>query len=103
MPLSPSTIHKYPEGTAANRSNLAMRKGCDSILSTTTVQVDGTIAACCGLGMRLIPELQLGNVRDTELIDAQQKAENDFLKRWIRAEGQERILEWASTHDPEIE
>jgi hypothetical protein len=103
MPLSPSIVHKYPDGIAANKTNLASFKGCDSVLSTTTVQADGRIAACCGLGMRLIPELQLGDVQDTELADAQQKAENDFLKRWIRAEGPERILDWASTHDPEIE
>ena len=27
------------------------RKGCESCLSTTSVQADGRIAACCGLGM----------------------------------------------------
>jgi len=103
MPLSPSVTQKYPDGIAINRRNLAMRQGCDSILSTTTIQADGRIAACCGLGMRLIPELQMGNIRDTNIADADQRAADDFLKRWMRVEGPEHILAWSSTHNPEIE
>jgi len=101
-PLTPSMINQYPEGMAVNRSNLAMRKGCTSILSTTTIQADGKISPCCGLGIRLIPELQLGNIGETNLAEADRSAADDFLKRWIRVEGPEKILAWASTHDPEI-
>jgi len=103
MPLSPSWIHGYPDGAAVNASNLSRRTGCDSVLATTTIEADGRMAACCGLGMRLIPELQIGHVSDTRLEDADKLAESDFLKHWIRLEGPERILAWASTHDPDIE
>jgi len=102
MPLSPSTVNDYPSNIVINESNISSCKGCDSILSTTTVQANGDIGACCGLGMRLIPELQLGNIRVTRLSQADQEAANDFLKRWIKVEGPERILAWASTHDSEI-
>lgn len=54
-PLTPFKTNQYPEGMAINRSNLAMRKGCASILSTTTIQADGKISPCCGLGIRFIP------------------------------------------------
>ncbi|WP_245233329.1 radical SAM protein [Paenibacillus maysiensis] len=103
MPLSPSTLNKYPDGVTVNRSNLALCKGCDSILTTTTIQADGQIAACCGLGMRKIPELKLDSIRETKLATADQTAGEDFLKRWLRVEGPERILAWASDHKSNIE
>jgi organic radical activating enzyme len=103
MPLSPYITAKYPDGVAINKKNLALRKGCDSVLTTTTVQADGRIAACCGLGMRQIPELQTGDIRKDKLADAEQAAADDFLKHWIRVEGPEHILAWASTHNAAIE
>ena len=103
MPLSPMRTYSYPEGLAANRNNLAVRTGCDSVLGTTTIQADGRIGACCGLGMRLIPELQIGTIEETSLEDADKRAADDFLKRWIRVEGPERILAWAAEIDQNIE
>jgi hypothetical protein len=103
MPLSPSRVSQYEPDVATNRANLASRTGCDSVLATTTIQADGRIAACCGLGMRLVPELQIGRVGETSLADADAAAGDDFLKRWIRVEGPEKILAWASTIDPSID
>jgi organic radical activating enzyme len=103
MPLSEILIGRYAEGTTTNRSNLAERTGCDSVLATTTVQPDGQITACCGLGVRMIPELAVGDITDTTLAAADKDAAEDFLKRWIRVEGPERILDWASRYDPAIE
>jgi Radical SAM superfamily len=103
MPMSPSLPGAYPEGLTANSSNLGKFGGCDSCLNTTTVQADGKIAACCGLGMRGIPELQIGHIGSTTLADADKAAADDFLKRWIRVEGPVRILSWAATHNPKIQ
>lgn len=103
MPLSPKTVNVYPEDVAINEENVSGCKGCDSILTTTTIQANGQIGACCGLGMRVIPELQLGHIDDVSLKEAEQVARNDFLKRWIRIEGPEKILAWATTHDDSIE
>jgi pyruvate-formate lyase-activating enzyme len=103
MPLSPSRINSYPDGHAANSRNVSTRSGCDSILSTTTVQADGTLGACCGLGMRQIPELHLGDIQSVGIQEADKRAGDDFLKRWIRVEGPERILAWAAEIDPSIE
>jgi len=103
MPLSSSVIAKYNDGMLTNSSNVNTTKGCDNVLKTTTIEADGTIAACCGIGMRIIPELHLGNIHDTKLEDADKKAADDFLKHWIRVEGPERILAWASKYNPEID
>jgi len=103
MPLSPSRTYSYPDGQAVNRSNVSACPGCDSILTTTTVQADGRIAACCGLGIRRIDELQLGRVGSLSIQEADERAGNDFLKRWIKVQGPEKILAWAAEIDPEIE
>jgi hypothetical protein len=67
------------------------------------VQADGEISPCCGLGIRFVSELRIGNIRDTTLEQADRRASEDFLKRWIHVEGPERILAWAAAHDPSIE
>lgn len=103
MPIRPDRRHSYPEGYLLNRSNVAVKTGCTSCLTTTTVQADGRIAACCGIGMRTVPELQVGRVDTTTLREADQAGADDFLKRWIRLEGPEKILAWAAGIDPEIE
>jgi hypothetical protein len=103
MPMSPYKTSTYQGGMVANRANVASRPGCNSCLSTTTVQADGRIAACCGLGMRTIPELQIGHIEKNTLTDADGVAADDFLKRWIRIEGPERILAWAAEHDEDIQ
>jgi pyruvate-formate lyase-activating enzyme len=103
MPLSSSIVSPYPEGVAISASNLARCGGCHSVLSTTLIEADGTIAACCGIANQRIPELHVGNIGETKLSDADRAAADDFLKRWIRVEGPERILAWAASHDPAIE
>lgn len=103
MPLSYAKVGQYPAGIAVNAGNLHTRTGCNSCLSTTTLQADGRLAACCGLGMRRIAELQLGNIGSVTLAEADANAEDDFLKRWIRVEGPEKILAWAAKHDQTID
>ena len=47
---------------------------CTDIMKTTTIQANGSIAACCGIGMQLIPELQVGNITNENLNDAENRA-----------------------------
>ncbi len=62
--------NSYRDGSTVNWGNVATRTGCTSILSTTAVQADGRIGACCGLGMRTVPELQVGRVGFTTIAEA---------------------------------
>ena len=103
MPLSPTKTSRYAAGTATTSQNLPMRTGCVNCLGTTTLLPDGAMSACCGTGMRSIAELQLGNIRQITIGEAYRQASDDFLKRWIRVEGPEKILAWASTKDPGIQ
>jgi len=103
MPLNPSKIEHYPEGVAINRSNVAAAGGCDSVLQTYVMQADGRIGACCGLGMRITPELNVGNSQGEQFLKtAIREAESDLLKLLLRYKGPEQLLAWAATKDPEI-
>jgi len=103
MPLKPSEIERYPEGTAVNSNNLASTGGCDSVLQTYVIQADGRIGACCGLGMRITPELNVGvSSGDSFLQDAIHEAESDLLKILLHYKGPEKLLAWASMKNPEI-
>jgi organic radical activating enzyme len=103
MPLNHATVHNYPEGCATDRRNTPLRSGCDSVLQTYTVQADGRVGSCCGLGLRVIPELNVARVDEPGFLRrAIVDSEEDFLKLWIHYQGPERILAWAAQHNPEI-
>jgi hypothetical protein len=103
MPLSPLAIERYPEGTAVNSNNIASRGGCGSVLQSYVVQADGRIGACCGLGMRIIPELNVGVSRgELFLQNAIRDAESDLLKLLLHYKGPEKLLAWAASKNPEI-
>jgi hypothetical protein len=104
MPLDPETTERYPDGCAADRANVGGRPGCDNVLQTYVVQADGRVGSCCGIGMRLIPELNVATVDDPDfLARAISESEDDFLKLWIHTDGPEKILAWAAEKDPSID
>ena len=88
---------------AVNRSNLSQCTGCDSLLTATTVQANGIVSPCCGLGIRFVPELQVGHIDAGTIAQADDRARQDPLKQRIHEEGPERILAWAADRDPRIQ
>lgn len=103
MPLDPTVLERYPPGVAANRLTLKSHIACHNVLQTYTVQADGLVGACCGIGMRKIPELNVATVDDPDfLLHAVEEAESDFLKLWIHYKGPEQILAWAAAINPSI-
>lgn len=103
MPVSPFRTETYETGHAVDRGNLSMRSGCESILETYTVEPDGVVTSCCGLGANIIPELHVGQVSDPDaLATAMERSEGDLLKLAIRYMGPEKILAWAASLDPYI-
>lgn len=104
MPLDYNTVDSYPDGLVANTSNVDGRTGCDSIFGTHTLQANGTLGVCCGLGMQRIPELQMGKFdrQTTSLQQLQQEAELDVTKLLIRQIGPERLLARVAKFDSRI-
>ena len=103
MPLDENVLLDYPDGYLVNNDNVGAKNGCDSIINTTTVLADGRIMACCGLGTQTIPELEVGNIGRDTFADVDRRNSDDFLKRWIRVEGPEKILAWAAEQDHTID
>ncbi len=103
MPLNPSKQEEYPDGMTANSENVHIKKGCDSVLQTYVLAGDGRVASCCGLGMRLIKELNVGEAKgDDFLSNAVEDSESDFFKVLLHYRGPERILAWAASKDERI-
>lgn len=103
MPLDPLEIETYPAGVAADRLSFKAQMACHNVLQTYTVQADGKVGACCGIGMRKIPELNVATIDMPDFLrTAIEEAENDFLKIWIHYKGPDQILAWAASKDPSI-
>jgi organic radical activating enzyme len=104
MPLNPMQVEKYPQGVAVNIKNISASLGCSSVLQTYVIQPNGNIGSCCGLGMRIVRELNTGSSDEGDffLRDAIENAEKDFLKMWIHYMGPEKILAWAATKNSSI-
>jgi hypothetical protein len=101
-----SSLNPFPStkpAGAVNRSNLEARRGCDDLYAKTTIQANGAISPCCGLGIRLVPDLEIGRIATDSLAECESRAQKDALLQRIRAEGPERILAWAAARDPRIQ
>ena len=108
MPIRHDNIAEYQEGIYANKKNVARRTGCESILSNYVVQGSGKIAPCCGLGMRTVPELQIGDAVNrgndkNPLATAIKEAERDLFLYALHKIGPEKIVAWAAQKDPSIQ
>lgn len=94
MPLNSDLISDLSNDRLAQRNNLGSRPGCDNILSTHTIQANGDITVCCGLGIQQVSALTVGNaVRDKySFEELGELAESDLVKLLIRELGPERLL-----------
>jgi len=88
--------HKATQSRFAKGNQTA----CSTILSVLAVTPDQRLSSCCGLLMNHIAPLSLGSVAQDTLTSVIARAPNDLLKLWLRVEGPERILEFASRYLP---
>lgn len=101
-PISPYQYGRYPDGWAFDHHHSEAGGGCQELFSMMTVQANGVLSACCGLGIRWVSDLAFGTIRDTTLAEAERQARQRFLLRWLRTHGPQGILAWASAHDSGI-
>lgn len=102
MPVDYRKTAIYPEGVAVNAGNLNSRDTCSSVLATYTLQGDGKMGACCGIGMRMIPELNPCEA-DVDLGVVIAESEADLMKLLLRYLGPFKLLAWAAGKDPSID
>lgn len=105
MPLDFGEVADYPKSSYSNSSNLDSRSGCHSIFNTHTLQSNGMVAVCCGLGIRNLQQLQIEKFRSgfTSFQAIEQVAEADLMRLLVKRLGPERVLSKAAIIDPSIE
>lgn len=104
MPLEHSRVGTYPEGSMASTDNLGSKTGCESLFETHTVQANGRIGICCGLGMRTVSQLQFDHIDNlVSFNDVAHRAELDLVKILIKQIGPERLLARLAKSNPEIQ
>lgn len=104
MPMDLNTPGDYPAYHYATKENLGQRTGCESLFSTHTLQADGNIAICCGLGIRHISDLQVGafDRHTTSFSEVEREAEANLVRLLVKRFGPERLLSKLSQLDPSI-
>jgi hypothetical protein len=101
--LNPNIKGEYPDNTLINKQNIAAHTGCESILQTYTLHDQNQIAACCGIGMKLIPELSISFKKSKNYLkNAIINSEKDYFKLWLHSSGPEKILAWAAEKNSNI-
>lgn len=103
-PLNPAVMGDYVDNQRANKSNLAARGGCDSLFSTPTLQADGSMAICCGIGMQQLETLRMGyfDMRDISFSEICASAELDLVKLMVKHFGPEQTIAMASEFNSKI-
>ena len=103
MPLSPNKLEHYANDKTVSKENVVGREGCSSVLQSYSIEPDRKVTACCGLGVQLIPELEVEYAEGSDFLrKAIKKSESDLLKLLLRYIGPEKLIAWASEKDPSI-
>ena len=105
MPHEHEHREGHPAGVPTDAEGLSWPRGCGcgSVLQTYALHADGRIGACGGLGTRLVPELGVARAEGGGFLQqAIERAEEDFLKLWLRYVGPQELLAWAARKDPSI-
>jgi len=82
--------------------NPHLMKGCHNVLRNMVITPDEDYVVCCGLTMDQIPELHIGDAGSEPLAGIAARADRDLLRRWIRVDGPERIIQYLQDRDPTI-
>lgn len=87
-----------------NRTNVQLRRGCDSVLATlVATPYANKVGVCCGLSREQIPELNIRWSPGETLTQMYDRSCSDFIKIWLYVEGPERIVAWAASIDRSID
>lgn len=78
------------------------KKGCDSIFKIFSVFPDGQMAACCGLTIKKIKELKLGNLNCYSARFLYELQYMNFINLWLKIEGPYAIFKFLRSKQPRL-
>lgn len=102
MPFQKGSPITQADEVYRREERLQRYRGCDNVLENLVITPHEQAASCCGLTFEHIPEMKLGNARRRRLRDLYAAQMEDFIKIWLRVEGPEQILHFATLKDPGI-
>ena len=102
MPFQEGSSITQEDEVYRREDRLQRYRGCDNVLENLVITPHEQAASCCGLTFEHIPEMKLGSARRRSLRDLYDSQMEDFIKIWLRVDGPERILHFATTKDPSI-
>lgn len=74
---------------------------CTNLFNSITISPNHQMWSCCGLSVKHIPYLNIGDTKKYPLKFLHKYQLNDFLKIWIYTEGPMKILEFCKMHGNE--
>lgn len=99
MPVNYRDNIIYDNKNTISYSQAEISEGCNSILNTYTLNADGRITACCGIGQKTIRELTLGMCSESNLPPIStliSNAESDLIKQAVSVLGPFQLLKLGS-------
>jgi MoaA/NifB/PqqE/SkfB family radical SAM enzyme len=69
-----------------------LRKGCSQVFRNVVVTPYDKLSACCGLTLEHIPEMSLGDLKQSDMKELYESQLDDFLKIWIYVDGPYEII-----------
>ncbi|MGX7173517.1 radical SAM protein [Enterococcus ratti] len=79
-----------------------IENGCDNLFNYLAVDSYNRIYSCCGITVRRIKQLNIGNLKKDKLVESYQLQEKDILKKWLYVSGPIKIIHQVHKWNPEI-
>lgn len=76
---------------------------CRSVLRSIVVFPDLSVQICCGIALSSIPELTIGSISETDLLEILKRGNQDLIANWLALEGPSSILNFVRSKDPNIQ
>ncbi len=102
IPFREDTPITQEDEVYRRRDRVDRFRGCDNVLENIVITPHQRLSSCCGLTFEHIPEMKLGDLRDSRMRDLYDAQMQDFVKIWLRVDGPEKIFRFAVEKDPSI-
>jgi MoaA/NifB/PqqE/SkfB family radical SAM enzyme len=95
--------------STANAINASLAKGqkyhipnlerrCTNLFNTITIDPNHRVLACCGITVKHIKYMDLGDARKSSIKELYDRQFSDFLKIWIATDGTHKIMSFISKY-----
>ena len=89
--------------TAGGSINQDWSGACKSVLKSIVVFPDLSVQICCGIALTDIPELTIGSLKKSSLLDILKSGNRDLIANWLALEGPSSVLDFVRSKDPTID